>query len=84
MKTSLITLPVLIVPNWTKEFHVYIDASNYVIGTMLVQNPDDTIDKPIIYYANQLMTRTKNKYSTTKKEAFAMIYVVKKFHRYLL
>jgi hypothetical protein len=51
MKTSLITLLVLIVPNWTKEFHVHTDASNYAIGAMLTKNLDDTIDKPI-YYAS--------------------------------
>jgi hypothetical protein len=44
---------------------------------MLAQNLDKTIDKPI-YYANQLMIRTKKNYSTTKKEALAMIYVIKK------
>ncbi len=44
MKTSLTMLLVLIVPNWTKEFHGHIDASNYAIGVMLAQNPNDTID----------------------------------------
>jgi hypothetical protein len=58
MKTFLTTLPIFIVPNWIRKFHVHIDALNYVIGAMLVQNLDDTIDKPI-YYASQLMTRTK-------------------------
>jgi hypothetical protein len=66
MKTSLATLPILIVLNWTKEFHVHTNASNYTIGTMLAQNLDDTIDKPI-YYANQLMIGDETKYSTTKK-----------------
>jgi hypothetical protein len=51
MKESLTTLPVFIVPDWIKKFLVHIDVSNYVIGTMLAQNPNDTIDKPI-YYAN--------------------------------
>jgi hypothetical protein len=83
MKTSLITLPKLIVLNWTKKFHVHTNASNYAIGTMLVQNLDDTIDKPI-YYANQLMIGAEMNYSTTKKEALAMMYVIKKFHHYLL
>ncbi len=50
---------------------------------MLVQNLDDTIDKPI-YYANQLMIGAEMNYSTTKKEALAMMYVIKKFHHYLL
>jgi hypothetical protein len=34
-------------------------ASNYAIGTMLAQNPDDTIDKPI-YYANLLCQLTND------------------------
>jgi hypothetical protein len=81
MKTTLITLPILIVLDWTREFHVHIDTSNYVIGTMLAQNPDDTINK-LIYYASQLMTGAKKNYSTTEKETFAMIYVVKFFCHY--
>jgi hypothetical protein len=40
---------------------------------MLIQNPDDTIDKPI-YYANRLMIRIEKNYLTTKKEVLAMIY----------
>jgi hypothetical protein len=35
MKTTLTTLPILIVLDWTNEFHVHIDASNYAIGAML-------------------------------------------------
>ncbi len=54
MKTTLITLLILIILDWTREFHVHTDASNYVIGAILVQNPNDAIDKPI-YYANHLM-----------------------------
>jgi hypothetical protein len=50
---------------------------------MLIQNPDVTIDKPI-YYANQLMTRAENNYSTTEKEALVMIDAIKKFPHYLL
>jgi hypothetical protein len=83
MKTSLITLSVFIVLDWTKEFHVHTNASNYAIGAMLTQNHDNTIDK-LIYYANQLMTRVEKNYSTIEKEALAMIYAIKKFHHYLL
>ncbi len=42
-------LLMLIILNWTKEFHVHIDASNYAIGAMLAQNHNDAIDKPIYY-----------------------------------
>jgi hypothetical protein len=50
---------------------------------MLVQNPNKTIYKPN-YYASWLMTRTKKIYSTTEKEALAMIYPIKKFGHYML
>ncbi len=46
-------------------------------------NPNNTIDIPI-YYASRLMNSAKKNYATTKKEALAMIYVVKKFKDYLL
>ncbi len=76
-------LLVLIVPNWTKEFHVHIVASNYAIGTMLALNPNDTINKPI-YYANRLMTEVEKNYSTTDKEAFMFIYIINFFCHHLL
>ncbi len=50
---------------------------------MLGQNLDNTIEKPI-YYANRLMNNAKKNYTTIKKEALAMIYVVKNFRHYLL
>jgi hypothetical protein len=64
MKTSFTTLQLLIVFYLTKEFHVHTNASNHVIGAMLTQNLNDTIDKPI-YYANRLMTGVEKNYSTT-------------------
>ncbi len=57
------------------EFHVHIDASNFALGVMLGQNLNNTIHKPI-YYANILMNNAERNYSTIKKEALAMIYVV--------
>jgi hypothetical protein len=48
MKTTLITLPHSL--SLTGQ-HVHTNASNYAIGAMLVQNLDNTIDKPI-YHAN--------------------------------
>jgi hypothetical protein len=54
VKTTLTTLLVFNIHDWTRKFHVHIDVLNYVIGAMLAQNPDVTIDKPI-YYASQLV-----------------------------
>ena len=32
LKTALVSAPILKAPDWTKPFHVHIDASNYAIG----------------------------------------------------
>jgi hypothetical protein len=73
----------LMVPNWKIEFHVHTDASNFVLGVVLGQNPYNTIDRPI-YYANRLMNSAVKNYTTINKEVIVMIYVVKKFIHYLL
>jgi hypothetical protein len=62
---------------------VHTDASNFVLGVMLGQNPDNTINIPI-YFASRVMNSADNNYTTTKKEGLVMIYVVKKFKHYLL
>ncbi len=62
---------------------MHTDASNFVLGVMLGQNPDNTINIPI-YFASRVMNSADNNYTTTKKEGLVMIYVVKKFKHYLL
>jgi hypothetical protein len=83
MNTFLTMLLVFILPNWTKEFHVHIDASNYAIGAMLTQNLNDIIDKPI-YYVSRLVTEAEKHYSTMEKEALTLTYTITKFRHYLL
>jgi hypothetical protein len=83
VKTTLNTLPVFIILDWKQKFHVHTGASNYAIRAMLVQNHDNTINKPI-YYVNQMMNGTKKNYSIIEKETLAMIYAIKKFRHYLL
>jgi hypothetical protein len=48
---------------------------------MLVQNPNDTIDK-LIYYANRLMTGAKKFFPIVK--TLVMIYDIKKLCHYML
>jgi hypothetical protein len=44
IKHKYMEVPILIAPNWEKEFHVHTDASNLVIGAMLAQNLDGMCD----------------------------------------
>ncbi len=82
MKASMTCSLILIVFNWKFKFHVHINISNFVLGDMLGQNLDNTIDKPI-YYANRLMNNAEINYITIEKEALAMIYAIEKFRHYL-
>ena len=50
---------------------------------MLAQNPTDKIDQPIAY-ASRLLSKAEKNYTTTEKEALAMVYAVNKFCHYLL
>jgi hypothetical protein len=69
--------------NWTKEFHVHIDASATTIGVVLTQGKDNKVDLPI-YYASRFLNQTERNYITMQREALVMIYAMKKFRHYLL
>ena len=83
LKKALISVVILKAPDWTKPFHVHIDASNYAIGCILAQPGEHKMDFPISYASRQLNSAEKN-YTTTEREGLTMIYVVKKYRHYLL
>ena len=59
------------------------DASNVAIGALLSQKDDKNFDHPIYYASRQLVAAEQN-YSTTKREAWGMVYSIQKFLHYLL
>ncbi|MCO5549982.1 hypothetical protein L7F22_003459 [Adiantum nelumboides] len=83
LKEALIKAPILKAPNWSKIFHVHVDASAFAIGCILAQPGDRNMDFPIYYASRQLNSAEKN-YTTTEREGLGMIYAVKKFRHYLL
>ena len=83
IKTQYQNAPILIGVDWTLEFHVHTDASDIAVGAMLAQNPTGKTDQPIAY-ASRLLSKAEKNYTTTEKEALAMVYAVNKFRHYLL
>lgn len=75
--------PILAYLDWSKEFHVHVDVSNYVIRSTLVQIGTHKLDH-LIYFANQLLSRYEQNYSTTKREALGMGCIVQNFCQFLL
>jgi len=37
LKEKMVTAPILVFPNWKKEFHVHVDVSSVVLGIILAQ-----------------------------------------------
>jgi hypothetical protein len=83
LKIQLATAPILSSPDWTKDFHVTIDASGWCLGSILWQYDTERRESPV-YYASQQMSPAARNYTTTEREALAVVYSCKKFKHYLL
>ena len=70
-------------PDWTKEFHVFVDASDIAIGSVLMQLTEPKWYRPV-YYASWKLSKAERNYSTTEREALGMVYSVTKYRHYLL
>ena len=83
LKIMLTHAPVVKPLDWAKPFHVFVDASNMVIGSALVQLTEPNWYRPVYYASRKLSTAERN-YSTAEREALGMIYNINKFRHYLL
>ncbi|GFY35302.1 retrovirus-related Pol polyprotein from transposon 17.6 [Trichonephila clavipes] len=81
LKTRLSKNPVLYSPDFTKPFIIQCDASNLGIGVVLSQVCENE-EHPIMFLIKKL-SLAEQKYSTTKKECTAIIFVVQKLKCYL-
>jgi hypothetical protein len=83
LKQKMVTMPILVFPDWTKEFHVHVDASSIALGVVLAQPGTGDIDYPLAFASRKLSTAEVN-YTTTEREGLSMVYALQKFHHYLL
>lgn len=80
-KTLLINDPLLQYPDFSKDFILTTDASNFAIGAVLSQGPIGS-DKPIAY-ASRTLNSSEINYSTVDKEFLAAVWATKYFRPYL-
>jgi hypothetical protein len=79
----MVTTPILVFRDWSKEFNVHVDASSIALGSILAQPGAGDIDHPMSFARRKLSTTERN-YTMTKREGLAMVYALQKFRHYLL
>ena len=85
IKVILISEPVLIAPDFQKQFKLAIDASDMGCGGFLMQEGEDGIDHPISYFSKKFDKHQRN-YSILRaieKECLALILALEHFDVYL-
>lgn len=80
-KEMLCNNPILQYPDFTREFIVTTDASNFALGAVLSQGEIGR-DLPICY-ASRTLNSSETNYSATEKELLAIVWAVKQFRPYL-
>ena len=74
--------PVLGYPNDRDQYTLTTDASLTGIGAILTQKQGT--EERVIAYASKTLSKSERKYSTTKRELFAIVQFTHYFKNYLL
>lgn len=81
LKSRLVQAPVLACPNFSHPFEVHTDASSFGVGAMLAQTING-VEHPIAYMSRSLSKPEQN-YSTTEREALAVLTALEHWRCYL-
>ena len=83
LKAKMASAPILVFPDWNKEFHVHVDASSTILGVVLAHLGKGKLDHPIAYASRKLSFAERN-YTMIEQEGLAMVYALQKFRHYFL
>lgn len=81
LKRSLTTAPILQQADESKPFSIRTDASSYALGAVLVQG--EGAEEHPVEYASRLLSKSEQNYSTTEREALAVVWALEKFRGYI-
>ena len=82
VKSVLTSLPVMLVPNFQKQFMLMVDASGVGAGAVLMQFDSNEIEHPVCYFSRKFNQHQKN-YYTIEKENLALVLSLQHFDVYL-
>ena len=78
LKQCLCTATTLYAPDCTKPYIIRSDSSDYGVGATLSQIGNDGIEHPIAF-ASAKLNDTMRRYSVLEREAYAVLFALKKF-----
>ena len=81
LKEKLVSAPIIISPDWSKQFEVMCDASGASLGVVLGQRRDKT---PSHYYTSKALNEAQKNYTVTEQEFLDVVFTFDKFGSYLL
>ena len=81
LKAILNNDPVLLAPNFAKEFKLAVDASDTSVGSVLMQEDGNGVDHPVSFFSKTFNRHQKN-YSTIVKECLSLILSLQHFEVY--
>eukprot|EP01018_Ginkgo_biloba_P011762 Gb_12421 [translate_table: standard] len=79
----MLQAPILVPPNWSQRFFLYISAGGKALGVVLMQQDGNGVEHAM-YFAGRMLNESELKYGAVEKEILALIYASKKLRHYLL
>ena len=83
VKKALTKTPVLISPDFSKDFYIFSFASEHTIAAVLLQKNPQGQEHPIAFFSKALRDAPM-KYNMMEKQAFSLVKALKDFRVYIL
>jgi hypothetical protein len=83
IKKGLTEAPVLIIPDYSKDFLIFSFSSFDTVATVLLQKNEEGLEQPISFL-NRALRDAEIKYDIIKNQAYALVKSLKYFRVYVL
>jgi hypothetical protein len=82
LRTRVCEEPVLVQPDQKKQFEVEVDASNYAIGAVLMQQDGKKVAHPVAFFS-KTMNEAQRNYDVYNRELLALLEMFRHWRQYL-
>ncbi|CAB4038014.1 Retrovirus-related Pol poly from transposon [Paramuricea clavata] len=82
LKEQLISAPFFAFPDLNGDYILYTDASDVGIGAVLTQK-DENEEEKVVSFTSKAFSGAEKNWTTTEKEAFAVVWALQYFHPYV-